>query len=1082
MSESPKRLADVTRTDAAKPQIDASKSRAESSRVSKSVSKPATAPGDTAKASDSIPMAIGPFNILPTKFGRYLIRKELGRGQMGAVYLAQDTELDRPVALKVARTSLSGSTKLLKRMEVEAKAAAVVDHPLICKVYDAGEIDGIRFIALQYVEGEDLKAFLKRTGPRLDSKEAVRIVLQILRALEAAHEKAIIHRDLKPENVMMNKKNEPVIMDFGLARRTVGSSDAGLTQGMIVGTAAYMSPEQANGKADGIDHRSDLYAVGVMLYEMLTGEWPFTGSAMEVMGRKCVQEPLSPLMLNADLLPQLAGVCLKMIAQKKEVRFETCAEAIKALEAINFDSAGPSNPEDMLGDVLSNLEFLPGLPIEPPARKKSNSAEKSSTRRLSKSETKTKVVKPSEVSKPKSKPGLPAVVWAVVGGAGTLIAVLALTLLFRGSAATVKVEKTATKTTGDSEAKTEKKESDAVAVGAESTAKANNEPAKVAIHPDPKPTKQEASVQEVPKTAPANERPSITSSATGMKLVLIPAGTFMMGSPDSEAHRGVSEGPSHAVTMTRSFYMGAFEVTQGEYERVMGVNPSWFSPRGGGAATVRGLDTSRFPVEQVSWYDAIAFCNQMSRAEGLPEFYMMTNEHRQKNNSINSASVTPVGGNGYRLPTEAEWEYSCRATTGSAFNFGNHLSGDMANIFGEKPYGTNKRVNSLRRTTTVGSYAENNFGLFDMHGNVWEWVFDVYDARAYGSRSWPVQDPVVTSGSQSRVTRGSGWDGAAGQARSAARGVPPSAGFLSFRDGFRVVQGELAIYSRIGSRDSSLANTANNDATKKTVNAASQSTTSIPSDSVQSGSAINAAKPQEQASEAQGFVSVFNGKDLSGWTPMVLSEVPIKKFGKKVVKTEQQPKQGQKNEWIVRDGEIVCNSDTAGWLKLNKPYGDCEMRFEFFLPSGTDSGLLLRSPSAVNPFEKKRKAFEVQLENDPSQNSPEQSCGGIYGMVPPSTKSFKKDEWNNMSVVFQNHQITVRLNDQIVVDADTRAIDKLKGFPPRGHFCLINWNGKTGRAKGCRFKELRIKDLGTPGQLPDETPEPEEEMTESEKD
>lgn len=222
-------------------------------------------------------MVSGSFSSLPMRFGRYRIDKLLGKGSMGAVYLAYDEPLDRFVALKVARVSATGSAKLIKRMETEAKAAANLDHPLICKVYDFGEIDGIRYIALQYVEGEDLKAYLKRVGRRRNPAEAVQRVLQMTRALAVAHEKGILHRDLKPENVMLNRKGQPVIMDFGLARRITASTDANLTQGMIIGTAAYMSPEQAIGKADDIDQRTDLYAMGVMLFEMLTGEWPFAG-------------------------------------------------------------------------------------------------------------------------------------------------------------------------------------------------------------------------------------------------------------------------------------------------------------------------------------------------------------------------------------------------------------------------------------------------------------------------------------------------------------------------------------------------------------------------------------------------------------------------------------------------------------------------------------------------------------------------------------------------------------------------------------------------------------------------------------
>ena len=314
---------------------------ADTSRIAKPIRPANSHSGETARAADSVPAPVGPFATLPTQFGRYEIRKELGRGQMGAVYLAYDVELDRLVALKVARTSASGSAKLLKRMAIEARSAAKVDHPQICKVYDAGEIDGIRFIALQYIEGEDLKQHMKRKGRKREPKEAVRLILQILCALEAAHDQGVIHRDLKPENVMLNKKKQPVIMDFGLARKTIASSDAGLTQGMIVGTAAYMSPEQATGRAEEIDHRSDIYAVGVMLFEMLTGEWPFTGGAIEVMGKKCVLEPSSPLTLNPVLNPQLATVCHKMIAKQRGDRYVTCADVVDALEAIDLESEAP---------------------------------------------------------------------------------------------------------------------------------------------------------------------------------------------------------------------------------------------------------------------------------------------------------------------------------------------------------------------------------------------------------------------------------------------------------------------------------------------------------------------------------------------------------------------------------------------------------------------------------------------------------------------------------------------------------------------------------------------------------------------
>ena len=422
---------------------------ADTSRIPKPIRPASSISGETARAADSVPASVGPFAKLPMRFGRYEIRKELGRGQMGAVYLAHDVELDRLVALKVARTSASGSAKLLKRMEIEAKSAAKVDHPQICKVYDAGEIDGIRFIALQYIDGENLKQYLKRLGRKREPDEAVRLVVQILRALEAAHEQGVIHRDLKPENVMLNKKNQPVIMDFGLARKTIASSDAGLTQGMIVGTAAYMSPEQATGKAEGIDHRSDIYAVGVMLFEMLTGEWPFTGGAIEVMGKKCVLEPSSPLTLNPALNPQLAAVCHQMIAKQKGDRYVTCADVVAALEAIDLnvevqpapliDADDSVIPPDGQTPKFSVLNDSPSA-MESKIRKSAPTAGK-------KTSSERKASLPQKSSSRGFRPfvtwwtaQVPLIRWMMLGGASACLVCLAAGLLLPTTSGVLKIE------------------------------------------------------------------------------------------------------------------------------------------------------------------------------------------------------------------------------------------------------------------------------------------------------------------------------------------------------------------------------------------------------------------------------------------------------------------------------------------------------------------------------------------------------------------------------------------------------------------------------------------------------------------
>lgn len=256
-------------------------------------------------------------------------------------------------------------------------------------------------------------------------------------------------------------------------------------------------------------------------------------------------------------------------------------------------------------------------------------------------------------------------------------------------------------------------------------------------------------------------QPRTVTNSIGMKFVLVPPGEFVMGSPETEKEGG--EGPQHSVRITKAFYLSAFLGTQQEFRRVMGTNPSFFSAQGEGRQDVVGMDTRRLPVECVSWDDAAAFCRKLSM---LPE----------------ESGVGRV----YRLPTEAEWEYACRAGTTTPFHFGKILRGVEANCNGRFPYGTAEKGPYLGRTTAVGSYAPNSFGLYDMHGNVCQWCADWYDVYDSSSRDEPINDPRGPRTGSDRVFRSGGWDSEAARCRSAARGfgVPWYGDPLS---GFRVV-------------------------------------------------------------------------------------------------------------------------------------------------------------------------------------------------------------------------------------------------------------------------------------------------------
>src|ERR1700747_2387181 len=282
------------------------------------------------------------------KAGRYEIVGELGRGAMGVVYKATDPVIGRPVAVKTIKLSEEGTgltrPELLTRCQTEARAAGLLTHPNIVVVYDAGEEDGLYYITMELVEGKSLQALLDG-GHSFPLPRTLRILDQTCSALQFAHERNVVHRDIKPANLMLTADDTVKITDFGTAKILQFGSTQQTSH--VMGTPSYMSPEQVKGRA--VDGRSDIFSLGVMLYEMVTGEKPFPGQNITTVIYKIVnEEPVPPRQIDASIHPGISTVVMKALAKEPEQRYQTCREMLEDLRNYRAQGTAGGNPNSTM--------------------------------------------------------------------------------------------------------------------------------------------------------------------------------------------------------------------------------------------------------------------------------------------------------------------------------------------------------------------------------------------------------------------------------------------------------------------------------------------------------------------------------------------------------------------------------------------------------------------------------------------------------------------------------------------------------------------------------------------------------------
>ena len=669
------------------------------------------------------------------EFGRYMIQGKLGEGGMGAVYIAKDTQLDRDIALKIPKFR-SDDKVSIEWFYREARSMATVHHPNLCPVFDVGVIDNIHYISMAYIEGRPLTDYVKSDKP-IKARQVAVVVRKIAVALEEAHRAGIVHRDLKPDNIMINTRKEPVIMDFGLAHRE-NLNEAQLTKtGQVMGTPSYMAPEQVEGNYKLIGPRTDVYALGVIMYQMLCGELPFKGVVTLVLAKIITEQPPDPSEIKADVDPELEQICLKAKERDPDKRYQSAAELAKDLKKYlagsprgdtmhRAKSTAETAKEVTQPDQLDN-EYFDAAPAPYSAGEPTDEYQLVDEYVPHRSRQKTSASTGKSKSKPKKKKGkgkkkgaLAGIdpLWLKVGGG--VAACLVTTVLFfmfngGGDGSPDFKERRPSGNRPEALGPEEGRRGAARSVQAGDGGGSDD------------PTAGSAG-QSIPELLSVN--------SIGMRFVPISTGTFTMGEGKT----------AHQVTLTQAFHLGQHAVTQEQYEAVMGTNPS----------KSKGPQN---PVVNVSWADAVEFCRKLS---AMP--------------------AEKKAGYVYRLPTEAEWEYACRAGTKTTYSFGDseselgayawygNNSGDQQidalNIWNTDKDNYRKRIfDNNCRTHPVGEKKPNPWGLYDMHGNVWEWCQDWYGDYPSGA----VTDPTGPASGDSRVLRGGAFNSRTSYVRSANR-------------------------------------------------------------------------------------------------------------------------------------------------------------------------------------------------------------------------------------------------------------------------------------------------------------------------
>ncbi|MBD2442445.1 SUMF1/EgtB/PvdO family nonheme iron enzyme [Dolichospermum sp. FACHB-1091] len=629
--------------------------------------------------------------LIPLLINRFQVLRVLSNeGGFRRTYLAEDSQkLNEPCVIKQLALKQSGTYALKKATELfieEAKRLQDLgEHQQIPTLFAYFEDNGFLYLVQQFIKGDNLLDELEQKG-KYNEIQIRELLLDLLPLLKFIHERQVIHRDIKPQNIMRRAiDGKLVLIDFGASKQLTITVHTQI--GTQIGSYGYSPLEQIQGGE--AYPASDLFALGATCFHLLTGVNPFNLWTINGLSWVNNWRENSPVSVSQDL----GKVLDKLLKIEIQERYQSADQVIKDIQIPPIVYLPPGGNQIYQNQISGNS--------------------------------------PTTIN----RRGF------IYGGlflGGVTVAFIGQSLFSGKQNQTLIPENTITP---------------------ENTPTPENTITPITPGNTPTPIINNLKTfkfEVVSTNATGNIINRRNESATyftedlgngvTLEMVEIPGGTFIMGSPENEAERYSNEGPQHQVTVP-AFFMAKYELTQAQYQAIMGSNPSQFKG-------------NNRPVERVSWNDAVTFCQRLSQKTG-------------KN---------------YRLPSEAEWEYACRAGTTTPFYFGESITADLVNYNGNSTYGSAPKGQNRQQTTDVGSFPPNAFGLYDMHGNVWEWCLDDYIDNYSDA---PKDGSALTGRSSYNMLRGGSWFFLPRFCRSASRHVFPwdvrDYVILGSQFGFRVV-------------------------------------------------------------------------------------------------------------------------------------------------------------------------------------------------------------------------------------------------------------------------------------------------------